>query len=342
MTKLEAQESIAKLNNESFSLTPSALITLFEIDLVSIGQDVGIANPSDPSYGLYFRFHNTIKLGKTSIYWRNNEYIAAPVEAKDFEMSSAGTFPAPKLTLTTSEEGIPAMAILKERLRDLDDLIGAKVTRIRTFARYLDSINYIGEQPPVGFAPDPNVEFPRDVFYIEKKISENKTTISFGLSSILDTEGLQLPNRLVLADKCMWHYRGEGCLYEYPNRRNIEIHGKASESKLPAAAPPVANVHDEIFTQSLSVPSVIDKGLYQRGLFYNRGDSVFIEKGGLKYYFVCHTNHSNVDPPNVSYWIADTCSKTVRGCKLRWDKINNGIGVGHLPYGGFPSVSKLS
>jgi len=77
---------------------------------------------------------------------------------------------------------------------------------------------------------------------------------------------------------------------------------------------------------------------------------VFLQKDGVSYYFVAKQDvPRNVIPPNDSYWVQDECSKTIRGCALRWGRTYlTSLGMGHLigdkmgnlPFGGFPAVNK--
>ena len=43
----------------------------------------------------------------------------------------------------------------------------------------------------------------------------------------------------------------------------------------------------------------------------------------------------NIPPPNGQYWIADQCSKSIQGCKIRF-------GENPLPFGGFYGVSNYN
>lgn len=346
MNKEQSKEASLKANKEIFSLTPSALVTLFEIDASDLAFDSGFATQQQIDNGeLIFRFHNNSKIGATKIIWNGIEYIAAPIVADKFETSAKGTLPTPMLQLTVNEEGIPALAALKEKIRYLDDLVGAKVTRIRTFAKYLDAANFVGEVP-IGFSPDPTVELPRDIYYIDRKSEENKYTISFELASIFDVQGIYLPKELVLQNRCRFSYRGCGCLYEYNSRRNPGVHGYEYESILPESAPPVANVHNELITTIVGVPSITVRGQWVQGQSYNKGEAVFIEKHGIKYYFVSKIDNNTFSPPGIN-WVEDACSLEVAGCRLRWKDINLGFKdnrgnpkIGVLPYGGFPAVNK--
>ena len=70
----------------------------------------------------------------------------------------------------------------------LRDLVGAKITRYRTFERFLTT----------GSSPDSTALLPKDVFYINKKVVQNPLNIQWELSSTLDKTGLKLPKRLFL------------------------------------------------------------------------------------------------------------------------------------------------
>lgn len=369
MTKAQTQASAKKLNRSLMNLSPTALITLFEIDIENLVTDRGINDILDTT----LRFHNNVKLLDTSITWRGNQYTAAPIQAQGFELNGRGTLPTPKLAISVSSEGIFALAILKTRLRQLDDLIGAKVTRIRTYAENLDPLNFIGGQQEVdlsNYQYDPTIEapeLPRDIYYIDRKSAENKNLIEFELASILDVEGVKLPGRVVYANRCPAVYRCEGCLYEYAERfdamtaaQRTKVFGDAARTDLYGNAIPVANDRDESIedilnpTQGNIDPSIKtnltapakDLTLYSEDILKSIGigNVAFIIKNDIRYFFVCKAletnsassffNHPPVIPPDTRYWIADTCSKTIRGCKLRFKN-------GNLRFVGFPGCDRI-
>ena len=82
-------------------------------------------------------------------------------------------------------------------------------------------------------------------------------------------------------------------------------------------------------------------------------DVVYIEKDNIKYYYVAKSAvPASFPPPNTDYWIADRCSKTLKGCKLRWGlagaaksytnpPTNTTTGASRklLPFGGFPGTN---
>lgn len=344
ITTTDAKSAFKKITSEASLLSPSSLVVLFEIDIEQIALDQGISVEQNAKI---FRFHNNVKLINTSIKFKGNSYIVAPINAEGFEITSKGTLPTPKLSLTVGEEGIPIMNIFKSNLSKLGDFVGAKVTRIRTFAKYLDIENWPQGDIPEGFSPDSKAEFPRDIYYIERKSSENKFGIEFELGSILDVEGVKLPGRLVFANRCAWQYRGEGCCYEYFSRRNDDIHGSAT---LPFAAPPIATDRDEKIQDIIGAANKIKAPVEYKSAhlpLYKIGHSVYITKSGRNYYFVAKVNAPPVGPPNSNYWIAEQCSKLKQGCRLRWgtagsvDVGSTGLVKGRLPFGGFPAADKV-
>ena len=223
-TIAQAQNSIRALNAELFNLTPSAPITLFEIDLSKIAHEKNInlqtdaenlkiksSNYQGVSEGI-LRFHNNLKIFNSYIVWQGKTYYPAPITASGFEITTKGTLPQPILSLTSqSENSVDQMALLRFEIRKMGDIVGAKVTRRRTFAKFLDAINFgskaeakVGKESnmlPQGFEPDPFAYLPSDIYFVERKQHENKTTLSYQLTSVLDLEGVKLPKRRILADK---------------------------------------------------------------------------------------------------------------------------------------------
>jgi lambda family phage minor tail protein L len=93
-----------------------------------------------------------------------------------------------------------------------DGLEGAKFTRIRTLGRYLDGVNFPGGTNPYG-SPDPTAEFPREIYYIDRKAAENRDLIEFELASAFDLIGVRAPKRQCIANICQWVYKSTECSY---------------------------------------------------------------------------------------------------------------------------------
>lgn len=347
MNKETIRASSKKITKEIFDLNPSAIITLFEIDFSDILFDLNLVTQSSVLSGdnTIFRFHNSIKIIDSSIFFDNKEYIAAPIFESDFEQNTTGTLPTVKLTLAVAEEGIPLLTELKQKMFAIKDLTGAKVTRIKTCLKFLDRGNFLDQITNEEIDPDPSAIISKDVFYIDRKSSESTQVLQYELASILDVVGVKLPKRLVVSDRCPWTYRCEGCLYEYASRKSEEVHGK--NASLPLKAPAIANDRDELITNIIGA-AIVDKGEYKPNIVYPKGSQVFVRKNKRNYYFVAKVDNPSTSPPNTREWEGDQCSKLISGCKLRFGQ--NGSVVpgdsliikGRLMYGGFLATNKLS
>ena len=363
----KSKKSGQKIMTEIGRADPSSIVTLYEIDLeqLFIDEHMSYNTRGDRSGESVFRFHNNLKLTQQVIIWRGEQYRPLPIRVEGIEQSSKGTLPTPRLQLFSDDEVEKEFREFKVMMRRLDDLIGARVTRVRTFAKYIDVENFymvaadgtrtgLGEDSiiPEGFEPDPLAEFPREIFFINRKSVESKKALEFELASFMDFENLKLPSRLVVSRYCQFQYRGEGCLYQrYTHFSDSNFNSvKDKKEKLdsffgcddlpkinfPNHAIPVANENDEIFVEEDDLPDGWngddsnaarydpDKGSGGSNP-YAKGDIVFIVKKGIQYFFVAKVDNvpagsvsSTAIPPNTNYWFEDKCSKTIGGCKLRW------------------------
>ena len=169
-------------------LEPGAIVEMFD---VHVGVDV-------------FRFHSgTNQLGG-DLVWQGNEYLRFPIEADGFEWKGSGTLPRPKLRVANVTGLVGAL------VRENNDLVGCKVIRRRTFARYLDAVNFPGGVNP---AADPNAAFPDEVYFIDRKATENAVVLEFELAAAMDVHGVLLPRRQVIQNVCTWRYRSPECGY---------------------------------------------------------------------------------------------------------------------------------
>ena len=191
-----------------------AIVEMYDIDLSPITGDAGDV----------FYFTNQLKEDDTRIQWKGNIYDALPIISAGYELNTTGQIAQPTLTVAN------IFGTFTEIIDSYDDLVGAKITRRRTFAKYLD-----GE--PLA---DTLQEFPVDVFYIERKTQETALTITWQLGSVMDLEGLQLPRRVITQNHCLWRYRSSECGY---------------------VGAPVFNVNDQLITttgQSAQAIAVIN------------------------------------------------------------------------------------
>lgn len=174
---------------ELVKLAPDAIIELFVLDLSPITGDT-ITGPR-------FYFHAGTNHLTTEVIWQGQAYAPVPVEVEGFEYTIQGALPRPKLRMSNAVKLASAL-ILHYR-----DLVGAKLYRKRTFARFLDGL------PDA----DPNIYLPDELWIVDRKARESRLVVEWELSSPLDTEGAMLPFRVMIANSCSWAYRGDGCGY---------------------------------------------------------------------------------------------------------------------------------
>lgn len=197
------------------SVAPSAIIELFELTL-NIEQH-GVAET--------YRFHAGTSLNASGeLVWNGNSYMRLPVNMEGFEYNGSGQLPRPKLRVSNIT-GVITGLLLTLKSSPSGGLEGAEVTRIRTLARYIDAVNFPGSVNPYG-TPDPTAEFPREVFYVDRKSSENRDVIEFELAAAFDLMGVRAPKRQCLADVCSWEYRSAECGYtgsDYYNKNDEPV-----------------------------------------------------------------------------------------------------------------------
>lgn len=114
---------LTSITGEIQTLTPSAIIELYEIDATSVGGSV-------------YRFHSGMNELLGDIVWQGNSYSAFPIQASGFDWSGKGQMPRPKVTVSNVLGTITALVLAYQ------DLVGCKFTRIRTLAKYLDAVNF--------------------------------------------------------------------------------------------------------------------------------------------------------------------------------------------------------
>jgi lambda family phage minor tail protein L len=155
-----------------------------------------------------YRFHAGTNLNSNGeLIWAGNNYLRFPVEAEGFEYSGNGQLPRPKIRVSNIMGTITALLLSLP-----DGMEGAKVTRIRTLARYIDGGNFPGSTNPYG-TPDPTAEFPREIYYVDRKTVETRDVVEFELAAAFDLAGVRAPKRQCIANICQWVYKSTECSY---------------------------------------------------------------------------------------------------------------------------------
>lgn len=168
---------MSQLSNETQKLEPSAIVSLFTLDARSVGGPV-------------LRFVASSDAG-SSIVFQGLTYEPVDVEFTGLETSGVGAFPQPKIKLANSTGVIQAMA------NTYGDLNGCELTRVRTFARFLDG------EPEA----DPTAYFGPDRYRVERKSEDVPEYIQWDLSTSIDQEGKMIPGRIIVQNTCLWRYR---------------------------------------------------------------------------------------------------------------------------------------
>ena len=191
--------------SELQKINPSSIVELFQLEL-----DTAIHGSNTKYY-----FHNGTNNNENSnVIFDNIEYTKMPIEADGFEFNGK-QLPRPRLTISNILGTFTTILLTLPQ-----GLEGAKVTRIRTLERYIDNTNFTGGQillengsnillengsaiemesglNPFG-TPDPTATFPNEIYYIDRKVTENRDIIQFQLTASFDLDGVRLPKRQVL------------------------------------------------------------------------------------------------------------------------------------------------
>jgi len=332
MTDLIDLVQLQEINDSIIHLFEITLPNLTVVRLVS-GTDEGIQN-------LFFP-QNTIDTNNSNKYTAH-EYYALPIIIDGIEFSASGPMARPTLTmanipalartLVSNNDGLRDEVTLKntldaEGIEKNRDLLGSRVLIRTTLKKY----TFTELQRSAGFIEDePPIEFPIQSYIIDRVSDENELLVSFELASPLDIEGVVVPGRVIVGKYCPWKYQGYkvyiegGC--DWPANSNGRYY----------------DVDDEVITKDISTIAT-----YAATNTYSIGNKVkTIESGWTRIWEARKAVPTNRSPTvNGSFWRRiDVCSKTVRGCKIRFqgnsadDTLDTSTS---LPFGGFPGTKKF-
>ena len=200
-------DSAGSLISDLQSAAPSPIIELFQLTLTAAQHGV------DATY----YFHAGVNSTYADVVWNGIAYQALPIEAEGFSWSGKGQLPRPTLRVSNILGTITSLLLTLP-----SGLEGAKVTRIRTLARFLDEYSYVENGYwDIGYTNtgDPYAEWPQEIFYIDRKANENRDLVEFELASVFDLAGVRAPKRQCLT-RCQWVYRSPECGYSGTNYFN--------------------------------------------------------------------------------------------------------------------------
>jgi lambda family phage minor tail protein L len=335
--------STQSFNASLLDLLPDTIIELYELDL---GEQDGL-----------FRFHPGI-VSASNLIFDGKTYYSLPVDANGFEKKGDGRMPRPTLTVANLD------GLMSDILKRRQDLVGHLFIRKRTFLKYIDAANFPNNFNPFAI-PDPEARFSDDQFIVNKKSQENKFYVEFELISPLEYEGAKLPARVMIANYCPWKYRGAGCRYgqltDFDEQKILGLQTAATIfGNNGNLGIPLADDKDKLLFEKngYNLTSIQFRGDYDKTITnYVKGDVVImrpavkiLSKIGLSdtlentddqcnFFYVCiKDNGSTAKDPRYEkeYWVADQCSKTLNGCKIRFK--HYGEYTKGLSFGGFPSI----
>jgi lambda family phage minor tail protein L len=208
------------------TVSGNAIVTLFEIyladsDLGGSGTDKlyfhdGTKSPAD-SYGSLQMYSPTAESSwgsTTASDYSLVTYTPFPFEFSGYERRTKGALPRPTIRFANINRDFTVYNT------NHDDLLGAKVIRRRTLAKYLL------ENPPV--------EFPKEIYYVERLVSENQLMVEFELTTNFDVRGVLLPSRRIVAARCPWKYKDStvgGCDWPTDSTKDITDNNSSTTSQ---------------------------------------------------------------------------------------------------------------
>lgn len=165
------------------------LVELWEVDFRPFGGAVG-------------RYCNHMNEKNGAVVWRGAEYAPYPIEAEGFEMTAQGAGNRPTLKVSN------VLGFVTGAAEQYNQLAGVEVVRRLTYAKFLDAANFTAGNPQA----DPNQEI---VYrYVVERLTEMTAERAvLELATPAEADGAIVPARMMLANTCVWQYRGEGCGY---------------------------------------------------------------------------------------------------------------------------------
>tara|TARA_B110000305_G_scaffold165102_1_gene182581 strand:+ start:7078 stop:8142 length:1065 start_codon:yes stop_codon:yes gene_type:complete len=350
-------KSETNTNKQLSSLTPDTLIDLYEIDFSNLQLDFEMMNDL---YGVnlgadtVYRFCPMIN-GVNPIVWQGKSYQPQPIRAEGFEQKADGTLSRPTLSIANPD------GLFSRIVHTNKDFSNCKITRKRTYARFLDNANFQNRnlnsdnKNPFGTA-DSQSHLPDDIYFINKKNNENKKFIEFELVSSLELEDSPVPARIVLSDSCGWTYRCNiGCRYkglpiETADGVSLTTVAVGGAMVDPTKYPGLARDVPEWNRYGLG-------GSSEERQVYTKGDVVkLLGKASsdpyrkIPHLFVCKENHGDASSHHPffdkEYWSKDECQKTMSSCRKRFGPGLNSFNGNHLspglPFGAFPGTEKFA
>jgi lambda family phage minor tail protein L len=302
--------ALISTNAQSYIPDPGCLLDLFTLDSRYISVN-----------GNQYFWHPGVNGLYQPLIFNGVTYTAFPIELTDWGTDGKGNPVRPKLR-ASNINGYVSQFLLTQ-----GDLVGAKLTRTRVFARFIDAANFTNNVNPYG-TPDPSAAYEPDIFFVNRKVVETPEVVEMELTSPWEIDNVQLPRRPALATVCSAVYRdGETCGY-------VGVPVSDRFGKLFAAAAPAG------YGYTLNA-----RGTWAAGNTYAVGDWVTIVSAsdftfGELLVYVCGqagtTGAINNPQFNETNWVADACPHNLLGCTAHFPL------PAQLPLLAYPGLSRAS
>lgn len=139
------------------------------------------------------------------IVFAGKTYRKCAIKAEGFDKTGNAKLPRPTLTVANPDGALSSLLML------YGNLIGAKVTRIVTYAMFLDPVNF---PEGVNTEADPNAFRVPDIFWVNRVLDESGASVSFELVAASDTQNLKIPSEIAESSRC-WVRSLSDCQFAY-------------------------------------------------------------------------------------------------------------------------------
>ena len=167
----------------------SELVCLYELEYVK---------------GSFIYFMSGLDTDLTTVQMRDyndnsqiNTYIAIPAQLQGLEYKNDGAIARPLISIANASNAFSnAIGTI-----DYDSFLGLKFIKRTTLKKYLH-----GEAS----ATNPPTEFPRDLYVMDRIKAKTKSAVQIECVAPFDLQGVKIPARNILPDRCPFIYQGSG------------------------------------------------------------------------------------------------------------------------------------
>ena len=167
----------------------SELVCLYELEYVK-GSFIYFMSGLDTDL-------TTVKMRDYNDNSQINTYIAIPAQLQGLEYKNDGAIARPLISIANASNAFSnAIGTI-----DYDSFLGLKFIKRTTLKKYLH-----GEAS----ATNPPTEFPRDLYVMDRIKAKTKSAVQIECVAPFDLQGVRIPARNILPDRCPFIYQGAG------------------------------------------------------------------------------------------------------------------------------------